>query len=132
MFRVEGVLGMAVVASNSIDLDIPAKQNQGDAAGEQKDDCHASMSPLIALCAIARFHQIAADPQTLAHKLVGLDKLDAELAHPRAKLATLPASIGKIDATLPMARAMRTCWLWAARLRVPPCNPGQGGRPGGA
>ena len=123
MFRVEGVLGMAVVASNSIDLDIPAKQNQGDAAGEQTDDCHASMSPLIALCAIARFHQIAADPQTLAHKL-GLTQSDsigkADLLRAAAELG-LKAKLSRSSAarlpalSLPALAVMRGD---SANLRV--------------
>ena len=42
----------------------PAQPNQAPSKGPANP-----MAPLAALCAIARFHQVAADPATLAHQL---------------------------------------------------------------
>ncbi|MCU4121938.1 cysteine peptidase family C39 domain-containing protein, partial [Variovorax sp. N23] len=47
-----------------------------DRASAPSPDARRSWAPLAALCTVARFHQIAADPATLAHQL-GLAPSDA-------------------------------------------------------
>src|SRR5512133_2730619 len=85
-----------------------AGAQKAETAGEQcaDEDVVATASPLVgwaslrALCAIARFHQIAADPATLAHQLdfqlseeVGTNELLRAAKHLglKAKLSTTTA-----------------------------------------
>lgn len=74
------------------------------------------LAPLVALCAIARFHQVAADPATLAHQL-GLSNSDpvtrddvlraAQHLGLKAKLSR--TSVGRLSLTpLPALAAMHT------------------------
>lgn len=66
--------GDVTSSSNAIVPSPLAASSAPPAAGESppddRQDAHGNqLAPLIALCAVARFHQLAADPATLAHQL---------------------------------------------------------------
>jgi ATP-binding cassette, subfamily B, bacterial HlyB/CyaB len=75
----------------------------------------SSLAPLQALCAIARFHQVAADPATLAHQLglqpsepVGTNELLRAAKHLGLKAKLSSTTVDRLQLTpLPALAAMR-------------------------
>jgi ATP-binding cassette, subfamily B, bacterial HlyB/CyaB len=74
---VTGELALAGVNDAGVGARAENTPPQGDTkpAGNAGSAAPATFAPLAALCAIARFHQVAADPATLAHQL-GLSASD--------------------------------------------------------
>lgn len=74
---VTGELALAGVNDAGVGARAENTPAQGDTnpAGNAGSAAPATFAPLAALCAIARFHQVAADPATLAHQL-GLSASD--------------------------------------------------------
>ncbi|MBC7618517.1 MAG: type I secretion system permease/ATPase [Candidatus Saccharibacteria bacterium] len=89
---------------------------EGKASGRQPESSSSALASLAALCAIARFHQVAADPETLAHQLglssaepIGTDDLLRAAKHLGLKAKCTESSIDRLGLVpLPALALMRT------------------------
>ena len=101
-----------VKANGALHQEAPEAQ----ASGRQPETVSSAIATLAALCAIARFHQVAADPETLAHQLglsstepVSIDDLLRAAQHLGLKAKRSKSSIDRLGLVpLPALALMQT------------------------